>query len=102
MVNPNNPLEEPVVPVAAKPATQPAPRPAAEAPADPLVGKAARMKMGGADIGIHLIVCVLIGGALGFALDRWLGQAFDYRGPWAMLAGGLLGFVAWFRTLMKL
>ncbi len=93
MVNPNNPLEDPVTPVpaAAKPA-----------PVAPKVGKDARMKMGGADIGVHLIVCVLIGGGLGFALDRWLGGTFDYRGPWAMLAGGVLGFAAWFRTLMKL
>lgn len=50
---------------------------------------------GGADIGIHLLVCVLVGGGLGFALDRWLGWA-----PWLMLAGGFLGFAAWFRGVM--
>ena len=93
MVNPNNPLEDD--------ARVPVPPPVKAAP-DPKVGKEARMKMGGADIGVHLIVCVLIGGGLGFMLDRWLGGTFDYRGPWAMLTGGVLGFAAWFRTLMKL
>ena len=53
--------------------------------------------MRGADIGVHLLVCVIIGGGIGFALDRWLGWV-----PWAMLAGGFLGFAAWFRTLMKM
>lgn len=51
----------------------------------------------GADIGVHMVVCVLVGGGLGFALDRWLGWT-----PWAMLVGGFLGFAAWFRTLMKM
>ena len=51
----------------------------------------------GADVGINLVICVLVGGGLGYLLDRWLGWQ-----PWAMLVGGVLGFGAWFRTLMRM
>lgn len=44
----------------------------------------------GLEIGLRLVVSVLLCGALGFALDTWLGSL-----PWLMLLGGTLGFVSW-------
>ena len=44
----------------------------------------------GGDLGVHLLVCVLVTGALGYALDMWAGSR-----PWGMLGGGFLGFFAW-------
>lgn len=58
--------------------------------------KEAKASFSGADLGIHLMVCVLVGGGLGYALDRWLGWM-----PWGMLGGGMLGFAAWLRTMWK-
>jgi ATP synthase protein I len=55
-----------------------------------------RPPFSGGDLGIHLLVCVLVGGGLGYALDRWLGWA-----PWGMIAGGFLGFGAWLRAVWK-
>lgn len=52
--------------------------------------------LGGADIGVNLLVSVLVAGALGYALDRWLGCK-----PWAMLGGGALGFGAWLRMVWR-
>lgn len=46
--------------------------------------------MAGLEIGLRLVVGVLVCGALGFALDTWLGSL-----PWLMLLGGVLGFVSW-------
>jgi F0F1-type ATP synthase assembly protein I len=51
----------------------------------------------GAEVGINLLVSVLVAGALGYGLDRWLGWA-----PWGMLGGGALGFAAWLRTVWRL
>jgi F0F1-type ATP synthase assembly protein I len=47
-------------------------------------------------LGIHLVVCVLLAGGAGYALDGWLDSA-----PWAMLVGGTLGFAAWLRLVWQ-
>lgn len=44
----------------------------------------------GLEVGLSLVVAVLGLGALGFALDKWLGTL-----PWLMLAGGVCGFAGW-------
>ena len=51
----------------------------------------------GVDVGVNLIACVLIGGAAGYALDKWQGWA-----PWGMLGGGTVGFCAWLREVWRL
>lgn len=56
-----------------------------------------RASFSGADIGVHFIVCILVGCAFGYAFDRWLGWA-----PWGMLAGGFVGFAAWLRAVWKM
>jgi ATP synthase protein I len=43
-----------------------------------------------------LVAAVLIGGGLGFVLDRWL-----HTKPWIMLALGALGFVVGVRDLLR-
>jgi ATP synthase protein I len=43
-----------------------------------------------------LIAAVLVGGGIGYALDRWLHTA-----PFLMLLGGLAGFAAGFWDLLK-
>lgn len=53
-------------------------------------------RFSGGDIGVHLLVCMAVGCGLGYALDKWLGWT-----PWAMMAGGALGFGAWLRTVWK-
>lgn len=75
------------------------PKPAKNKPAAPVDqgGDAPPPAFGGVDIGIHLIVCVLAGGALGYALDRWWGVA-----PLGMFIGGVAGFGAWLTAVWRL
>jgi F0F1-type ATP synthase assembly protein I len=47
-------------------------------------------------LGFEFVGAILLPGALGWWLDRQLETA-----PWIMLAGGLLGFVAGLRVLMR-
>lgn len=56
-----------------------------------------RAALRGVDVGMHLMVSVMVCGALGYALDRWLGWA-----PWAMLVGGFLGFGAWLLSIWRM
>jgi F0F1-type ATP synthase assembly protein I len=51
---------------------------------------------GMASVGFEFIIAVLVPGALGW----WLDGKFS-SSPWIMLAGGLLGFVAGLRILMR-
>ena len=44
----------------------------------------------GLDVGLRLVGGVLGLGAVGFAMDHWLGTL-----PWLMLVGIVLGFVGW-------
>ena len=50
----------------------------------------------GLDVGLRLVGAVLGLGALGFALDKWLGSL-----PWGMLGGIVLGFVAWLLSVVR-
>jgi F0F1-type ATP synthase assembly protein I len=52
--------------------------------------------MGMASLGFEFVIAVLVPGALGW----WLDEKFGSR-PWIMLAGGLLGFIAGLRILMR-
>jgi F0F1-type ATP synthase assembly protein I len=47
-------------------------------------------------LGFEFLAAILLPGALGWWLDRVLGWQ-----PWLMLAGGLLGFMAGLRLLLK-
>lgn len=47
-------------------------------------------------IGLHLVSGPLVGFAMGYALDRWLGTT-----PWCGLAGLLLGIVAGFLNVWR-
>ena len=51
------------------------------------LGKASTM-------GMHMVSGVLVGGLLGWALDRWLGT-----GPWLLLIFAVLGIAAGFRNV---
>jgi hypothetical protein len=51
---------------------------------------------GGADLGIHLMVCVGVAGVTGYGLDIWLGTL-----PWLALLGCICGFGAWLRTMWR-
>lgn len=46
--------------------------------------------------GIEFVGCVLVGGLLGYGIDRYAGTA-----PWAMIGLLLLGFVAGLRSVMR-
>lgn len=46
--------------------------------------------------GVEFIGCVLVGGLLGYGIDRYFGTA-----PWAMIVLFLLGFVAGIRSVMR-
>jgi F0F1-type ATP synthase assembly protein I len=50
-----------------------------------------------AGAGYTLIGALLLLGAIGYGLDRWLGTS-----PWCLLAGMLLGMVAGFYELIKI
>ncbi|MBI2565909.1 MAG: AtpZ/AtpI family protein [Candidatus Schekmanbacteria bacterium] len=50
-----------------------------------------------AAVGIHLVVCTVIGVAIGYYLDQWLGSA-----PIFLLLFMLLGVVAGFRNVWRL
>jgi F0F1-type ATP synthase assembly protein I len=52
--------------------------------------------LAGAELGIHLLVCLCLGGVLGYGLDSWLASK-----PWGTLAGFALGFAAWLRSMWK-
>ena len=47
-------------------------------------------------LGINLVVSVLVGMALGYGLDQWLGTK-----PWLMLLFLFLGFSAGLRRIMQ-
>ena len=47
-------------------------------------------------LGFEFVGAILVPGALGWWIDRKAGTV-----PWAMLAGGLLGFVVGLRLLMR-
>jgi ATP synthase protein I len=49
-----------------------------------------------ARIGVELAVTLLVGGFLGYLLDRWLSTL-----PWFMLVGLLLGTIAGFRGVYR-
>ena len=49
-----------------------------------------------ASAGYTLIGALLVLGAIGYGLDRWLGTS-----PWLLLAGMLLGMVVGFYELIK-
>lgn len=48
------------------------------------------------ELPLMLIGCVVVGGGLGWLLDRKL-----HTDPWLLLAGGLLGFIGGFRELLR-
>jgi len=52
--------------------------------------------MGMTSLGFEFVIAVLVPGAIGW----WLDGKFSSR-PWIMLAGGVLGFVAGLRILMR-
>jgi F0F1-type ATP synthase assembly protein I len=52
--------------------------------------------MGMASLGFEFVFAILLPGALGW----WLDGKFGTR-PWIMLVGGLLGFMAGLRILMR-
>lgn len=56
---------------------------------DDRAGDAAK-GVSGLDVGMRLVGFVLGLGALGLAVDRWMGW-----GPWLMLAGIVVGFAGW-------
>ena len=47
-------------------------------------------------VGLSFVFAVIIGAALGYVLDRWLGSA-----PWLMLVGLLLGIASGFVNLFR-
>ena len=47
-------------------------------------------------IGLHLVSGTLVGGIMGYGLDRWLGTS-----PWGLLGFLLLGIIAGFRNAWK-
>jgi ATP synthase protein I len=47
-------------------------------------------------VGLALVVAVVLGTALGYAVDRWLGT-----NPWGFLGGFVLGVVAGIRSLFR-
>jgi ATP synthase protein I len=47
-------------------------------------------------VGLALVVAVLMGTALGYGVDRWLGTS-----PWGFLGGFVLGVAAGFRSLFR-
>jgi ATP synthase protein I len=48
------------------------------------------------ELPILLVGAVVIGGGLGYLLDRWW-----HTSPWLMIAGGGLGFAAGLRDLLR-
>lgn len=48
------------------------------------------------ELPIVFVGALVIGGALGFFLDRWL-----HTKPWLMVAGGALGFVVGLRDILR-
>ncbi len=50
----------------------------------------------GGDLGIHMIVCLCVGGAIGYGLDHYFGWK-----PWLTMFGCFLGFGAWLRTMWQ-
>ena len=51
----------------------------------------------GSAIGGQLFMCVLVGGALGYGVDKLL-----HWNHWGLIAGILLGFTAWIWELWKM
>ena len=47
-------------------------------------------------IGLHLVSGTLVGGAMGYGLDRWLGTS-----PWGLLFFLILGIIAGFRNAWR-
>jgi|TARA_R100000501_G_scaffold17911_1_gene34693 ATP synthase protein I len=50
----------------------------------------------GTRLALELVAGILVGAALGYFLDRWLGSS-----PFGMIGGFLLGLVAGFMNLMR-
>lgn len=50
-----------------------------------------------AGLGIDLVVNTLVGGAIGYLLDRWLGTS-----PWLLIVFLILGAAAGFLTVFKM
>jgi ATP synthase protein I len=48
-------------------------------------------------IGVELVVSILVGAGIGWAIDQWLGTA-----PWAMVAMVFLGFAAGVANVFRL
>ena len=48
------------------------------------------------ELPIVFVGALVIGGAIGFFLDRWL-----HTKPWLMVAGGVLGFVVGLRDILR-
>ena len=47
-------------------------------------------------IGLHIVSGTLVGGGMGYGVDRWLGTS-----PWGLLFFLLLGIIAGFRNAWK-
>ena len=47
-------------------------------------------------LGIHLVSNIIVGLAIGYFLDKWLGT-----GPWLLLVFLLLGIAAGFKTMFQ-
>ncbi len=68
----------------------------AQARASRPTASAASAESRGWAAGVEFIGCVLVGGLLGYGIDRYFGTA-----PWAMIGLLLLGFVAGLRSVMR-
>jgi F0F1-type ATP synthase assembly protein I len=53
--------------------------------------------MGGGDLGVHLVVCIVLAGGLGYGLDVWASSR-----PWGLIGGIALGFAAWLWQMWKM
>lgn len=49
-----------------------------------------------AGVGLEFIAAVLLCGAIGYGLDRWLGLA-----PWMLIAGVAMGFIVGLAQLVR-
>jgi ATP synthase protein I len=47
--------------------------------------------------GLHFAITIIVGGVIGYFLDKWLGT-----GPWFLIAFFFLGVIAAFRDLFRM